>query len=125
MPERDPRREPPAAPQPGDRGTAPAPVRAPDADAARAADAAPAQPVVVQGRPLAGAPAAPQAPPHPYTGPSATIPGGVYGRNVKVRGDQHYGGELVDAHGNVLATFEDDQVNTGNPEDGKKPEGQG
>jgi hypothetical protein len=34
---------------------------------------------------------------------------------------RHYGGEVVDAEGKVLATFDDKQENTGDPKAGKKP----
>jgi hypothetical protein len=80
--------------------------------------------VVVEGRPLSAAAAAPpeRDPNSPYIGPSDIVEGGRYMRGTKLRGNKHYGGDIADAHGNVLATFEPDEENTGNPDDGKKPE---
>jgi hypothetical protein len=79
------------------------------------------QHVIVQAVPMAQSFAPPE-PVWPYTGSSEIIEGGAYIRNAKLRGNKHYGGEIVDAHGNVLATFKPDQENTGNPDDGTKPE---
>lgn len=86
----------------------PAPV-APQAPRAQAAPQATAEP-----------PPPPEfGPDTPYTASDAIVPGGCYGQNTKRRGSKDFGGELVNAHGVVLATFEDDQENTGNPKDGK------
>ena len=57
----------------------------------------------------------------PYRSPTEIVPGGRYLRRTTIRQGKHYGGEIADANGNVLATFEPDQENTGNPDDGQKP----
>jgi len=122
--------EPAAKPAPGifDRGREPAPdpratspAGATGPDAARIAEA-----LRLLG---AGGSATPQSvprdPPHPYIGPTEIIRGGAYIRGAKLQGDRHYGGEIVDAEGRVLATFDDRQENTGNPRDGRKPDSEG
>lgn len=48
--------------------------------------------------------------------PGRTIRGGRPGPD-----GEHYGGSIVDHEGKVLATFPNDAVNTGNPDDGTKP----
>jgi hypothetical protein len=55
-----------------------------------------------------------------------TAPGGRYiqGGRLDEETGEHKGGMVVDAEGKVLATFEADQVNDGNPDSGKKPETQ-
>lgn len=53
---------------------------------------------------------------------SEGIEGGRFIRGARLQNGKQVGGQIVDAQGEVLATFEDDQVNTGNPDDGKKPE---
>jgi hypothetical protein len=55
--------------------------------------------------------------------PQWEIPGGRYirGGRFDEQTGRHHGGEVVDAEGNVLATFKDDQENTGNPDDGTRP----
>ena len=121
-------RTPEPAPKAGsgifDRGREPARQSAEPA-AAPATGPTGQQQVVVTGQPLAAATAPPRDPPHPYTGPTSIIPGGAYVRGAQQRGDRHYGGEVVDAHGNRLAVFDPDQINTGDPRDGRKPEDEG
>jgi hypothetical protein len=71
----------------------------------------------------AGDAKSPAAPPaySPYTGPSEIVEGGRYIQGATLKGDKLYGGRIVDAHGTVLAVFDDKHENTGNPDDGKKP----
>jgi hypothetical protein len=47
-------------------------------------------------------------------------PGGAFIRGATFDEDagKHFGGHVADAEGNVLAYFDEDQENTGNPEDG-------
>jgi hypothetical protein len=47
-----------------------------------------------------------------------TVPGGRYIRDARPKGGKLIGGTVVNAEGVVLATFDDDRENTGNPEDG-------
>lgn len=63
----------------------------------------------------------PRDPKSPYTGPTEMVPGGRFIQAAVLRGGQHYGGRIVNAHGVVLATFAPDQVNTGAVEDGTPP----
>lgn len=81
------------------------------------------QPVTVIGTPQTqpGAPPEPD-PKSPYTGPSEIVEGGRYMRKTKFLKGQHHGGEIVNAHGEQLAWFKDDEVNTGDPADGHKPD---
>jgi hypothetical protein len=58
----------------------------------------------------------------PYLAPSEIIPGGVYRRNTRQAQGKHFGGDVADANGVVLATFEDKAENTGNPADGELTE---
>ncbi len=52
-----------------------------------------------------------------YTRSDETVAGGLYIRGGHIgEDDKHYGGEVVNADGEVLATFTDKQVN-----DGKAP----
>jgi hypothetical protein len=83
----------------------------------------PAQPPKVN-PPVVNPPAAHDAPAtfSPYTGPSEIVEGGQYMRHAKLVRGKHMGGEIVNAHGDQLATFAHDQENTGRVEDGKKPE---
>jgi len=53
--------------------------------------------------------------------PGITVPGGRYVRKAILKGGKHYGGEIVNAHGDILATFKPGQINTGRPEDGTPP----
>lgn len=99
----------PPTPAPGQAPRVQPPTVAPAAHGPTTATTAPA-----------GHVAAP-APPRtfsPYLGPSEIVPGGLYRRNTKMRGDKQYGGEVVNANGVVLATFDDKALNSGNPLDG-------
>jgi hypothetical protein len=53
-----------------------------------------------------------------------TVPGGRYiiGGRFDPEQKKHLGGQVVDANNKVLATFADDAENTGDPQDGEKPE---
>lgn len=98
-------------------GHAPAPVAAPATGQT--------QSVVVQGQPLAST--VTQEPERdsnsPYESPSEfKEPGGVFIVGAKLKGNKLYGGRVVNAQGELLATFKNDQENTGRVEDGEKPE---
>lgn len=64
----------------------------------------------------------------PYSAPGEmAVPGGLYRRHTRRQGDKDMGGDVADANGVVLATFEttdkDGKVvlmeNTGDPRDGE------
>ena len=77
-------------------------------------------------RPLLGGSAASEtgpasdAPPtfSPYKSPSEIVTGGLYVRKTKRIKGKPCGGEVVNGAGDVLATFGDEQENTGFPGDG-------
>lgn len=98
------------APAPGPAPTSPRPVPI-------AAVLPPAPPT-----PVVPAPPPERDPKSPYTGATEIKAGGVYMRGTTYKGGKHYGGEIVNGKGEVLATFADDKENTGSPEDGTKPE---
>jgi hypothetical protein len=87
--------------------------------------------VAKRGRPKAD-PDAPLDPNEPLPGDeevadmpkvNETVPGGKYIRGARLAADgNHYGGEIVNAEGEVLATFGPKDVNTGEVEDGTPPE---
>jgi hypothetical protein len=84
------------------------------------------QQVVVEGKPLAAAVGAEPEPgtysPYVPGSPSEIVAGGQYRRNTMMKNGKHFGGEVVNGKGEVLATFEDGQENNGDPETGTKPE---
>lgn len=95
------------------------PTPAPTHGQAHAAAAAPTQPVVVQGTPLAAAaPAVDPDAPRIDEAPD----GGRFLRNARydAKTKTHYGGQVVDANGNVLNEFADDAENTGEPKEKKE-----
>ena len=57
----------------------------------------------------------------PYTGTNEIVEGGQYMRGTKLVKNKHMGGEIVNAHGEILATFDEDEENDGNPASGHKP----
>jgi hypothetical protein len=100
--------------RPGD----PTPAHAPATGHAATAAAAPTQPVVVQGTPLAAADA-----PDPDAPKLDEAPdGGRFLRNTRydAKERKHYGGQVVDSNGVVLNEFDDKEENTGQPKEPKE-----
>lgn len=56
----------------------------------------------------------------PAKSPFDTIPGGAYIQGGEARDGKHYGGRVVNAHGDVLREFGEDEVNTGLPKSAEK-----
>jgi hypothetical protein len=102
--------------RPGD----PTPAHAPATGHAATAAAAPTQPVVVQGTPLAAA--APDAPDPDAPKLDEAPDGGRFLRNARydAKERKHYGGQVVDSNGVVLNEFDDKEENTGQPKEPKE-----